>query len=315
MNNLDFVAPLLALSGVAVIVLGIIAVVQDIRQERKYGYRQAFYTIVTLVMLVMSVGSGISLMVVGLKEAIPSARTYNARLSFPPSPFLTGVPEKGLTTAYTCTDTCEFTALDKQNFTDWKNQYQTWRDSENLNLQLRRDLAGGLALFLVAVPLYLLFSRWMNRGAKQEIELHQRPSPLRSVYFYGVAFGSLVLAVVGAAFVINTGLKVWLKTDDTSRTLVAPTPAVTTVNTAADSIIACASKCGFTTDDVALVKDWKSMNDSYTSQQQKNTGSAANEVANTIPYIVFGVPLFWYHFTRIRKDSGDKDAKPQPTTT
>lgn len=314
MENLAFLGPLLFIAGAAVVILAIIAVVQDLRQERKYGYRQAFYTIVTLVMLVMAVGSGISLMVIGLKQAFPSAKTFTQRMNTPPAPYLMGAPEKGITvtTPYNCTGDCQFTAIDKQNFSDWKTQYQSWKDSSNVNAQLRRDLAGGLSLFLVSLPLYLLFLRWMNRGAKEELGQHQRPSPLRSVYFYGVAFGGLVMAVVGGAMLLNTVLKVALHT--TSTNVVSMPTTVSSTAVAADSVVACATKCGFSEADVALVNEWKTVNAAALEAQKKNAGATANDLANTIPYVVFGLPLFWYHFVRIRKETqsaaGPQNSKP-----
>lgn len=306
MDNFNFIGPLLLISGAAVIILAIIAVVQDIKQERKYGYRQAFYTIVTLVMLVMAVGSGISLMVIGLKQGVfTSAKTFNSRMNFPPSPYITSTPapEKGIgtETAYTCTTDCQFSATDKQNFADWKTQYAAWKESNSASQQLRRDLAGGLSLFLIALPLYLLFMRWMNRGAKEEIQNHQRPSPLRSVYFYGVALGGLVMAVVGGAMLLNTVLKVALKTTPTN-IISAPSP-VSSMTAPSDSVINCAAKCGFTPTDVALVKEWKLANAEALATQKSTTGSTANDVSNSIPYVLFGLPLFWFHFARIRKET------------
>ncbi len=313
MENLAFLGPLLFIAGAAVVVLAIIAVVQDLRQERKYGYRQAFYTIVTLVMLVMAVGSGISLTVIGLKQAFPSAKTFTQRMNTPPAPYLVGAPEKGaaITTPYTCASDCQFTAADKQNFSDWKTQYQSWKDSTNVNTQLRRDLAGGLSFFLVSLPLYIFFLRWMNRGAKEELGQHQRPSPLRSVYFYGVAFGGLVMAVVGGAMLLNTAFKVILKT--TSVNYSGPT-MVNSMTVPADSVVACADKCGFTADDVALVKEWKEANAAALTKQSSAAGATANDLANTIPYVVLGIPLFWYHFVRIRKETQTASGpqNPQP---
>ncbi|MBI5467052.1 MAG: hypothetical protein HY975_02450 [Candidatus Kerfeldbacteria bacterium] len=304
MENLNFLAPLLMIAGVAVIILAIIAVVQDMKQERKYGYRQAFFTIVALVMLVMAVGSGVSLLVLGLKQGVfTNAKTYNSRMNTPPTPFLTGDMEKSvvLVAPYTCESNCQFTTADKQNFTSWKTEYQYWKDSANTTQQFRRDLAGALALFLVSLPLYLLFTRWMNRGAKEETQQHLRPSPLRSVYYYGVAFGGLVMAVVGGAMLLNTVLKVALKTTPSNS---ISSPQMATASTlAADSVIACADKCGFTADDVALVNEWKTQYATSIAAQKSTSGSTANDLANTIPYVIIGFPLFWYHFSRIRKET------------
>ena len=82
-------------------------------------------------MLVMTVGSAISLLTIGLKESFPSAKTYAQRSNVPPTPYLIGDPNtaKTVPSAYTCTNDCQFTAADKQNFSDWKTQYQQWQKS------------------------------------------------------------------------------------------------------------------------------------------------------------------------------------------
>lgn len=312
MENLAFLAPLLFIAGAAVVILAIIAVAQDMRQERKYGYRQAFFTIVTLVMLVMAVGSGVSLIVLGFKQGVfTAAKTYNARVNSAPAPYLTGSPEKGfvITTAYSCTTDCQFTEADKQNFSQWKAQYQAWKDNHGSSLLVRGELAGGLALLIVSFPLYLLFARWMNRGAQEEVQQHQRPSPLRSVYFYGVAFGGLVMAVVGGAMLLNTVLKVALKT--TPNDFV--TPSIASLVMPADSVIACADKCGFTADDVALVKDWKIVNEETVKAQNSRSAATANDLANTLPYVLVGIPLFWLHFAKIRKETPGSSTSPTQT--
>ena len=61
------------------------------------------------------------------------------------------------------------------------------------------------------------------------------------------------------------------------------------VNTPADSIIACADKCGFSSDDVALVQDWKTTNAAAGKAQQSTNGATANDMATTIPYVVVGL--------------------------
>lgn len=311
MDSLSFIAPLLGFSSVAVIVLAIVAIVQDIKQERKYGYRQAFYTIVTLVMLVMTVGAIESLMVVGLKEAMPSAKQYNQRYNQPPSFYFSGDVTKAIpapVSAYTCETDCQFTANDKQAFSDWKLNYANWRESSSTSLQTRRNIAGAMSVMIIALPLFLLFMRWMNRGAKEEYQIQQKPSPLRSIYFYGISFAGLVTVVVGGAFLLNTVLNSALKTNTAKNSYPVPAMEVASETTMINSVIACADKCEFTAADVQLAQDWKADWQKYRDLQLSNVGSTQNDLANTIPLIAVGLPLFWFHFARIRRESRDGEA-------
>lgn len=312
MDSLNYVAPLLMISGVAVLALLVVAITQDSRADRKYGYRQAFYTIMTLVMLVLAVGSSISLMSLGLKQTVfTGAREYSQRYNTPPTPFLPSQSTEKLPTAkYACTDSCQITTADQQAFADWETQYQSWKDGSSNSQQVRRELAGGLSLFIIAVPLFGIFGWLMKRGSREEFAVHQKTSPLRSVYFYGVAFGGLVLAVVGVAMALNVGLKTVLKVQSPSNGSV-PSMVYSGESIAADSLLACAGKCNISSEDQALLTEWKADYAKYQGKQTSTKGAAANDLVTTIPLFLFGIPLFWYHFARIRKET----ASPSNPTT
>ena len=51
MESLAFLAVLIPLVGVGVVVLFIVAVIQQSKQEHTGGFKQAFFTVVSLVML------------------------------------------------------------------------------------------------------------------------------------------------------------------------------------------------------------------------------------------------------------------------
>lgn len=321
MENLAFLAPLLFISGVAVIVLVAVAIVQDMKQDRKYGYRQAFYTIVALVMLVMAAGSAESLLVTAGKEIMPKAKTYSQRYNMPPSIYLQQgaiTPDSKTATApvaYTCTTDCQFTTVDRTTFTNWKSEYAAWRNSNNISLQTRRSIAGALSLLIISLPLYLFFARWMNRGAKEEYTVHPKTSPLRSVYFYGVSFAGLITAVVGAAFFLNTLIGQALKTTPVNNMAIPLSVSLNGEEIGVDSIIACGQKCDFSAADVTLAQEWKSDWQAARERQNSTTGSTQNDLANTIPLILIGLPLFWFHFARIRKETQTSPVTPPTSTT
>jgi hypothetical protein len=302
MGGISIIGPMLALAGVAAVVLVAVAIIQDLRHDKKYGYRQAFYTIVSLVGLVMTVAAVTSILSVTLKASVfPKADTGSYNVSFPPSYYRAVAPS--------CAKECLFTADDKLAFTQWKVDYKKWQDAQNpetkgLSQSLRQDLAASLAILVVTLPLYILFSLWMNKGAKQELQEDKRPTPLRSVYFYGVSLAGLIMAVVAASMLLNIGFKMAFNTDDTSNGRVQPMVSETSLPTEKSTIqtvIDCAAKCSFTADDVSLAKQY--LVDYDTFQKGGNYNSTQTDMANTIPILLIGIPLFWFHFARIRKET------------
>lgn len=322
-----FIGVFSALAGVGVVVMFIIAVIQEGKSERKAGFKQAFYTVLSLVMLSIVVGSGVALLTLGLKQSVfHNASKYEQRFNNPPPLFLggrAGVPEavKGqaapvavpdTTATYTCTDKCQFSDADKQTVDSWVTSYKQWQQENKTNLPLRRELASILAFLIVAFPLYIVFSRLMAKGAKQELADRQHPNSLRSFYFYFISFAGLIMAVIGLGGVINVGLKVGLKTQpEVSSFSINPAPNDQGVK----SILACKSKCGFTAEQVSLAQQWLTDSKEVLARQQLNKGQYDSDLSAEIPAVVIGFPLFWYHFTRIRKESQDPEVPASTSTT
>lgn len=300
MGGISIIGPMLFLAGVAAVVLVAVAIIQDLRHEKKYGYRQAFYTIVSLVGLVMTVAAVTSILSVTLKASVlPKADNSAFNTSYPPSYYRAVAPS--------CGKECLFTADDKLAFTQWKVEYKKWQDAQNpevkgLSQPLRQDLAASLAILVVSLPLYILFSIWMNKGAKQELTEDKRPTPLRSVYFYGVSLAGLIMAVVAASMLLNIGFKMAFNTDDTSPNRpVVSEASLPTEKSTIQTVIDCAEKCSFTADDVSLAKQYLVDYDKF--QKGGNYNSTQTDMANTIPILVIGIPLFWFHFAKIRKET------------
>jgi hypothetical protein len=61
MGAFDILGPMIGLAAVAAVILVAVAIIQDLRHDKKYGYRQAFYTIVSLVGLLLSIASLVGL--------------------------------------------------------------------------------------------------------------------------------------------------------------------------------------------------------------------------------------------------------------
>lgn len=328
MESLSIIIPFIFIGGAGALVLFIVAVIQEGRTDHRGGFRTSFFTIVSLVMLTITVGSSIALLGIGLRQYVfRSATLYQQRYNSPPVLSLPsqggvilekGQPVGGVTapvpsstttsstTAYACTKDCQFTTDDKTAVTAWVTNYEQWQHDQSLSVATRRSLANALGFFIVALPLYWFFFRWVQRQRRQDTT--GKPSPLRSLYFYGVAFAGLVMAVVAAGIVVNDGLNVWLKTG-TSTGISQPVLAPTT-DLGVTGLIACQSKCGFTADQVALARQWSSDNAKYVAIQQSNKGQYSNDLSMAIPFILVGLPLFLYHFTSIRKDTPETTSPP-----
>ena len=180
---------------------------------------------------------------------------------------------------------------------------------------LKRDAVTALSFFIIAAPLFVLFFRMLQREARKDRDQGKhKPGPLRSVYFYLIAFSGLVATVISAALLVNLGLKsaLGLKNEQTATS----TPSLVVASPYVTSIVNCTSACGFTPDEVQLAKNWQDDNRSIQKgYDQQGTSKTQGELATEIPMLLVTLPLFWYHFAVIRRET--QDVAPEltkPTT-
>lgn len=309
MDNTIWLSALIPILGVGVLVLFIAAIVQHNKTESRAGFKQAFFTVVAFVMLAITIGSLTALLTASAKQTVFKAAIRN-RYDMPPELVFaatTAKPESvPVSSAVTCKDTCLLTADDKTQFTNWKTQYQEWQKRNNNQTQFRSTLASSLAFLIIALPLYLVFVRLMEKGSKKEQEGSSKPLPLRSLYYYFLAFSGLVILVVSGGLLLNTGLRTWLNVETASNngmvTNISPPTA------SVKSVINCATQCGFTFGDVALANQWLVDQAQYQKNAMSVKAQRDSDFANELPLIFVSIPLFWYHFARIRKEA--RDVKP-----
>lgn len=330
MNSLSIIMPAILIGGLGVLVLFIVAIVQESKATHKSGFRQAFFTMVALILLAITIGSSVALLNVGFRQWVfRSANLYQQRFSSPPQLYLPSqgavvlplkdggtagvapVPGPTTTAVYQCGQDCQFTEADKAAVTQWQTDYTTWQKNKNLSQATRQSIANALGFLIVSLPLFILFFRWMEQGFQQ---LQAKTSPLRSLYFYFVAFIGLLMAVVSTGFVVNDGLRVWLKTTpDNGGVISEPFPASTT-DYGVKSLLACKDKCGFTAEQVTLAKQWVTDNTTYQELQRSNKGQFSSDMATAIPFILVGLPLFLFHFSKVRKDNPEPTSPPAITS-
>ena len=321
MNGLSFLGFLLPLAGIGVVVLFIVAVIQQSKHEQSGGFKQAFYTVVSLVMLSITIGAFIATLIPTLRQTVfTQASSYATRFDLPPTLYLAGHPGEVVKetsgNTYTCADKCDFTVDDKAQFTSWKQQYQDWQKRQiSSSARFRNDLVGPLSFLIVGLPLYFVFMRLMEKGAKDERMNTSKPLPLRSLYYYFVAFSGLIMAVFAVGALLNTTLRVALKAEDPNQQFESIPAIGVDQGNGVRSIIACAEQCGFTVEDVDLANAWLSDSADFKDRSSGKTGRIQDDLANNLPLLAVGFPLFWLHFTRIRKETQVPPVSPTPIAT
>jgi len=323
MQLFGYMASTIPIVVIGVITFFIIAIVQEGKgEQRGNAIRHAFLSMISLVMLAITVVSTIFLGQLALKQWVftnaPDTNAY--MISSPPSPegyLANGKAVPVSSTELTCKDSCEFSDADKTSLRQWLTDYRQWKkDGVPTNADAtKRDAVTALSFLIIAIPLFILFFRMLQHEARKEREHGKtKPGPLRSVYFYLIAFSGLVAAVISAALLVNLGLKsaLGIKNEQTN----VPSPSLTVSSPYVTSMINCAGACGFTTDEVALAKNWQ--DDNRTIQKgynQQGTSKTQGDLATDIPILLVTLPLFWYHFASIRRESQDITPEPTKPTT
>ncbi|MBI4093127.1 MAG: hypothetical protein HY420_04355 [Candidatus Kerfeldbacteria bacterium] len=314
---------------IGIIVFFVIALVQEGKTAgRGEAVKGAFLHAVSLVMLAFIVVAVIYLLQLGLRSWVfTKAQDPYQFVSPPPTLYLSSDKATTGPVLYACTEKCEFSEVDKEQLKSWKESYLQWKKDQagtsSLTLSRKRNLVNALSFFIVALPLYWWFFLGMlQKEAKKAREQNQKPGPLRSVYFYLVAFSGLIGVVVSAALLVNTGLNAVLKID-TDKTVAIRQPApfspagLSTENYGVKSVVKCADKCSFTTEDKQLAEAWLT---DYEQWQKNNVSSfppqssSQTSLASNIPILIVTLPLFLLHFLRIRRESAGT-APGAPNTT
>ncbi|MBI4426538.1 MAG: hypothetical protein HY567_03085 [Candidatus Kerfeldbacteria bacterium] len=318
--------------AIGVIVFFVIALVQEGKaMGRGEAVKNAFVHIVSLVMLSFLVASSIYLLQLGFKSWVftKAQDPFRPAASPPPMLYLSGDKAAGGPVLYSCDEKCEFNTADREQFKTWKEQYATWKNegkgAQSASLQKKRNVVNALSFLIVSLPLYWwFFIRMVQGDARKNRAAGQKPGPLRSVYFYLVAFAGLIGAVVSAALLVNTALNVALKIDTdkstASREPAAVSPVgVSTENYGVKSVVNCAEKCQLTDEDRQLAQEWLVDFDAWQKQNiitYPTPSNTQSSLASNIPLLLVLLPLFLYHFLTIRRETAvPESSSPAPPTT
>lgn len=317
MNTIGmFLGVLSPIAVIGIVLFFIMAIVAEAKGAGKGGaVRSAFSYAVSLVMLLIIVATSAFLLQEGFRAWVFTKAESSAMSGVPPVLSLTVEKTlEGPGAAYACTDSCQFTAVDKDTLSAWKSDYASWRDNNTttgaFTTYQKRTIVNAFSFLIVAVPLFWwFFIRMVQREhRKAHAEGMVKSGPLRSCYFYLVAFTGLVGVVVSGALLINLGLKNVMglqKTADTSSTALDFAYDQNGVK----SIINCADTCGFTAEDTSLAQRWLADYTTYRKTDMGGGRTVQTDLALLIPIILVTAPLFLYHFITIRKETADETPK------
>lgn len=136
---------------------------------------------------------------------------------------------------------------------------------------------------------------------------------IRTTYLYIVALITLLISLVNAAMLANMALKIWVfpeaaKVEEAQRGYFGgmPYPAKMPESEgerAAQNIIDCKEKCGFTDEQKKSAEQWISDYERFKKAEGNITGQRQLEAARSLGFLVISLPIFWYHWMIIRKEA------------
>jgi hypothetical protein len=306
---------------IGVIVLIIFAVVGIIEgkstMKKSQVIRSLYFYLASLVTLGIVVGSLIFLVNVGLKTYIfTDADPVLNRIGPPPSMyFMDGkvpVDTTGLQ-ALQCSGECTLTSNQKATIDSWQTSYAGWLEAKSKpNSQRASDLVAALSFLIVALPIFIIHFRILQKEAKHE-EAQER-SVIRPIYFYFISLAALLMIVIAGGMLINVGLKTWViksadqtgnQQIDNQLKLSSSISAGPSEKTPIQSIVDCGAKCGLGDTTVSQAKQWL-VDYSAWEAVSNNYNNKQRQAASEIPFVLLGIPLFWYHWSVVRKELREK---------
>lgn len=272
--------------------------------KEKVIKRVYFYLIslITLITIVVSVGFL-------LKSALTStiftqADEYTRHSEPPPELFLMDARGYEMnSTEMQCEDECEFSASQKEQAAAWIEEYHYWKKGRNGYSQKQRDIVTNLSLLLVALPLFVIHYRSVQKSSKKASGEEKSHQVIRPSYFYIVSLVGIVMIIIYGSMLINLGLKTYIFTgaDDDQSNYRYPLEISPGTVTSIASIKNCQAICNISDETVVLAEQYS---DDFETWNNQNTtpGQKQNEAANNIAFLLVAIPLFWYHWIVIRRE-------------
>lgn len=284
--------------------------------------RSAFVHVMAFVSLAMVVGSGVYLVQEGLRVSVlKKAQVPYSYSQQPPMLFFqNGKFTSPDATALKCDTACEFTDSDKASIAAWKDSYKSWKQSNSgtWSVERKKGMIDAISMLVVGSGLFVWFFIYIAQNENRRLRpILGKPIALRTVYYYLVSLLTLLASIVATTLLLNLSLKSAFRLDGQSTSVV---PTAISSNSyeknSVQSIINCGTKCGITSEDQELAKQWMTDYDTWSkSTMYPRTTTNQTELANYLPILLITAPLFWYHFARIRREGHEVEGDTSTQTT
>lgn len=258
-------------------------------------------SIITLMTIVFSLGA---LIKIGLNSTLFTEADEYELASPPPELYLLTTKGEILEDSlYTCESGCDFTEEQRSQTSEWQSEYQYWLDNKNAVASKQRQIVTSLSLLLIALPLYFIHFISVQRNAKKTAAEEKTKEVIRPVYFYIASLVGLVMIIIFGSMLINLILKSYIFTqanDTDGRQL---SRGVSTISsTATESVTNCATACNFNDQTVEFAsryaQDWADW-----ETADLTSGQRQSQASNNIAFLLVAIPLFWYHWSSVRRES------------
>jgi len=307
------VGNLISFIFIALIIFIIAAIMEGKETQKKEKViRSVYFYIASLVTLGIVVGSVIFLFNLGLKAWVfTEAEPLNYRLGAPPSLYMGArtTPEAAEQDILTCDDGCELSTSQASSIEAWEENYAQWQTNKNNpNSGLARDAVNAFSFLIVALPLFIIHYRIVQRDNKKGVS--EGRSVVRPSYFYFVALGSILMMVIAGGVLVNLALKTWVfpsagEADQATRYSESIETKLVE-ESSVQSIVDCGEACALDTETVALADQWIIDYKAWDDASNKSYDNVQRQAATAIPFIIIGIPLFWYHWRTVRRESKEK---------
>lgn len=136
------------------------------------------------------------------------------------------------------------------------------------------------------------------------------PSVVRTVYLYLFSLIGLCLVVIGGVRLVDMGLKAFIFTaaDEAQKSIsaVPPYPPVSDKdikNKTADGV-------ELSVEDKAALEQWRADYERWQTAESKRNyvnEERSREAASSLAFILIGLPLYFYHWSVVRRESSKKE--------
>lgn len=282
-------------------------------KDKKEVIKSIYFYLVSFITLGITIGSLIFLVNLGFRQYIfPDSDPFEYRIGAPPVLYFSSdKPTASLAeeTALTCDEECSLTTSQKSSIDNWVENYAVWIENKDNDTDRALDLVQGLSFLIVALPIFLIHFRTAQKSAKKDEA--GKFTTVRSTYFYAASFAALLMFIISGGILVNIGLKAWIIPDSDNSyknnlRYAVEEPFALSQTATVQSIIDCGDKCEIDAETVTQAKSWLV---DYQAWEDVSINRLQRDTAGALPFVLFGIPIFWYHWSVARRESKEKSAK------